>query len=940
MRGGWFVFDDGIGAVEGPMGEAGSEADHPREEPSRPTFVLGSGYFEVEVDPVLELLNRWEDYRRRGEEPPPDWMGAIDPGLREELDRRILRRKRLNVLLGLPDPTLQQGVGLDAPVPTFPGHESLGKIGRGGMGTVYRARDPELDRIVAIKTIAEGRHATTDQRERFRAEARAVARLRHPNIITIHAIGEHEAQPYLVLEFAAGGSLAERLIEKPMTPREAAVLLETLARAVHAAHQAGVVHRDLKPSNILLTADGVPKVSDFGLAKLMDADGGRTVTGQVMGSPSFMAPEQAEGRTRDVGPAADVYALGSILYQALTGRPPFLGESQIETLKLVVSNDVVPPCRLRPDVPRDLETICLRCLEKDPARRYPDALAMADDLRRYLDGRTILARRTGAVEQAWRWCRRNPGLAGASLTAAALLAALIVGAAAAAIVYRKQRDRIADDLVRIGRSEAAARDERDRAVAAESSANRSRAEMRSVLEFVQNRVLAAARPRDQEGGLGREVSLRTALDVAESGIEKSFKDQPVVEASIRTALGETYYYLGEPELALRQTERAVALRRQHLGPDHPDTLLASDNLAHFYMDAGRVDEAIALLADSLERRRSSLGPDHPATITSKNDLAVVYQAAGRMREALPLYEEALQQRRAKLGSDHADAMFSINNLASAYRATGRFAEALPLYEEALRRRRATLGPDHPETLMSMNNLANFYREQGRYAEAIPLLREALTKQRERLGPDHPDTLLSMSNLALAYQNAGRVLEAIPLLEESLQRRRSKLGPDHPETLVSMNNLAVGYKEAGRLADSLPLLEEAWERRRSTRGPEHPQTLRSASNLAFFYLATRPSQAETLLRETLSIREKRFPDDWSTFEAMSLLGGSLLAQKKHADAEPYLVRGYEGLAARAAKIPAPYRKALPEALERIIRLYDEWGKKDRAAAWREKQVSQR
>ncbi len=183
-----------------------------------------------------------------------------------------------------------------------------------------------------------------------------------------------------------------------MAPREAAALLETLARAVHAAHRAGVVHRDLKPSNILLTAQGVPKVSDFGLAKLMDADVGRTVTGQVLGSPSFMAPEQAEGRSKHVGPAADIYALGSILYQALTGRPPFLGESQLETLKLVVSNEVVPPCRLRPDVPRDLETICLKCLEKEPSRRYADALALADDLRRHLDGRPILARRTGPLE--------------------------------------------------------------------------------------------------------------------------------------------------------------------------------------------------------------------------------------------------------------------------------------------------------------------------------------------------------------------------------------------------------------------------------------------------------------------------------------------------------------------------------------------------------------
>ncbi len=365
---------------------------------SRPTIVLKTEVFQGDVDPILELLGRWEEYRRRGEEPPDDWTGAIDAGMREELDRRIQRRKRLNALIDLRNPRVGEAAAPEGPLPLFPGHETLGRIGRGGMGAVYKARDTELERIVAIKTIAEGRFASPDQRERFRDEARAVARLQHPNIIAIHAIGEHDNQPYLVLEFAEGGSLAARLVETPMAPRDAAALLETLARAVHAAHQAGVVHRDLKPSNILLTAQGVPKVSDFGLAKLMDADGGRTVTGQVMGSPSFMAPEQAEGRSKQVGPAADVYALGSILYQALTGRPPFLGESQIETLKLVVSNEVVPPRRLRPDVPRNLETICLKCLEKEPSRRYRHR---ARPCRRPAIGTSRAGRSSGAAPAPW-----------------------------------------------------------------------------------------------------------------------------------------------------------------------------------------------------------------------------------------------------------------------------------------------------------------------------------------------------------------------------------------------------------------------------------------------------------------------------------------------------------------------------------------------------------
>ena len=288
---------NGSGVVGGiGMVEPGSGPGDPQKDRGRSTVETGTEVFDVEVDPVLELLNRWEDYRRRGDQPPEDWTAGIGPGVRAELDRRIERRRRLDALLGMSEIGVYRDGGPGAPLPAFPGYETLGWIGRGGMGTVFKARDTALDRLVAIKTIAEGRLATADRRERFRAEARAVARLRHPNIIAIHAIAEHDGQPYLVLEFASGGSLSDRLARRPMAPREAAALLEVLARAADAAHRAGVIHRDLKPSNILMTAEGVPKIGDFGLAKLMDSDDGRTVTGQVLGSPSYMAPEQAGGR--------------------------------------------------------------------------------------------------------------------------------------------------------------------------------------------------------------------------------------------------------------------------------------------------------------------------------------------------------------------------------------------------------------------------------------------------------------------------------------------------------------------------------------------------------------------------------------------------------------------------------------------------------------------
>ncbi len=373
---------------------------------------------DTDCDPLLELLVRWEEGHARGEDPTPETLcgDALHwlPALRERIDKR----KRLRAILAMPA-TLDADE-VEPPMPEIAGHEVLGRLGRGGMGLVYQARDVRLGRVVALKTLAAAQYATREQLERFLDEARAVARLRHPNIVAIHAIGEHEGRPYLSLEFVEGGSLAQRLAAGPMAPRPSAELVELLAHALEVAHRAGVVHRDLKPGNVLLTAEGVPKVGDFGLAKLMDSDSALTCSGQVMGTPSYMAPEQAEGHSSRVGPTADVYALGAILYQALTGRPPFLGDSALETIKLVATTEAVPPTRLRPDVPRDLETICLKCLEKDPVRRYASAVALADDLRRFLDGRTIEARPVGASGRLVRWAGRNRMLAAVSAVLATL----------------------------------------------------------------------------------------------------------------------------------------------------------------------------------------------------------------------------------------------------------------------------------------------------------------------------------------------------------------------------------------------------------------------------------------------------------------------------------------------------------------------------------------
>jgi serine/threonine protein kinase/tetratricopeptide (TPR) repeat protein len=313
-------------------------------------------------------------------------------------------------------------------LPQIPSYEIFDVLGEGGMGVVYKARQRGLKRLVALKMIRGDRRDRPEQLARIRIEAEAVARLQYPNIVQIFEIGESDGTPFLSLELLAGGSLADRLENTPQPGRDAAALLITLARAVQVAHDAGIIHRDLKPSNVLFTEDKIPKITDFGLAKRVESHGG-TVTGLIMGSPSYMAPEQARGETRNVGPLADVYALGAILYEMLTARPPFKGETPVDTVRQVIDDDVVPPSRLVSRIARDLETICLQCLRKDPSRRYGSASALADDLERFQSGRPIKARPTPFWERGGKFARRHP-------VAATSLSLFLLAIAGLTVVWR------------------------------------------------------------------------------------------------------------------------------------------------------------------------------------------------------------------------------------------------------------------------------------------------------------------------------------------------------------------------------------------------------------------------------------------------------------------------------------------------------------------------
>jgi WD40 repeat protein/serine/threonine protein kinase len=404
--------------------------------------------------------------------------------------------------------------------PTVPGYEIVGELGRGGMGVVYKARHVRLNRVVALKMVLAGGHAGEEERVRFEAEAEVVARLQHPHIVQIYEVGEQQGVPYFSLEFCAGGSLEKRLGGTPLPPQEAAALVETLARAMEAAHRAGIVHRDLKPANVLLASGGreppvvaestggshpplagyTPKITDFGLAKRLDAGTGRTQSGAIMGTPSYMAPEQAGGHSKQVGPLADVYALGAVLYECLTGRPPFKAATQLDTLLLVLSQEPVPVRQLQPKVPADLETIALKCLQKEPHKRYGSAQALADDLRRFLAGETIIARPVTHRERVSKWVKRRPAVA--ALLGVTVLMVLAMVGGGVSLLYS---GRLQEALRQEAQQRRIAEEQQARAVEASTEAER-------LAGIAEQRQEEAERQKDRADRLvyARQISLAQA----------------------------------------------------------------------------------------------------------------------------------------------------------------------------------------------------------------------------------------------------------------------------------------------------------------------------------------------------------------------------------------------------------------------------------------------
>ncbi len=527
-------------------------------------------------------------------------------------------------------------------------YEILGTLGRGGMGVVYQARHRKLNRLVAIKMILSGAHASPETLQRFQVEGRAVAKLQHPNIVQIFDIGERDGHPYFALEYLDGGSLQQKLDGSPQLPRQAAALVETLARAMHYAHQRGIVHRDLKPANVLLAADGTPKITDFGLAKQLDEiDAGQTGTEAILGTPTYMAPEQAAGQTKGVGPSADIYALGVMLYEMLTGRPPFRGATVMDTLQQVRDYEPVQPRRLQPTTPGDLQTICLKCLEKDPPKRYATAEALADDLRAFLDDRPIQARPVSAPERLVKWARRRPINAALAVVSVAAAIGLVV----AGVYYVKKESQLrvqAETNVELARK--ATDEERQHREDAERDATEIRKqhdiavenEKRALSNFRLAKMaaddvtqLAQSRLGDRPGlDKVRKEFLDQVVKIYEAFIESHTGAALVFErAQAYHSLGDAQQLLGDNDAAEQSYREAVKGCETKLAESANDATVRHElavlhlRLWAVCLDRGKAESATASLA--LARRLlGELNDASPNQVGYLRELAASQNAEG------------------------------------------------------------------------------------------------------------------------------------------------------------------------------------------------------------------------------------------------------------------------------------------------------------------------
>jgi serine/threonine protein kinase/tetratricopeptide (TPR) repeat protein len=830
-------------------------------------------------------------------------------------------------------------------------------IGEGGMGSVYLASQTEpVRRQVALKLIKTG----MDSRgvlARFDAERQALALMDHPNIARIYDGGVTAArQPFFVMELVKGVPLTQYCDQRRLTITARLELFVAVCQAVQHAHQKGIIHRDLKPGNVLVTeVDGraTPKVIDFGVAKATEVkltDMSLADVGAIVGTPAYMSPEQADPSSMDIDTRTDVYALGVMLYELLTGSPPIDARqfqrgailemlrmvrevdpprpstklSTAEALPNIAANRSIEPARLARLLQGELDWVVMKALEKDRTRRYETANGFARDIQRYLADEVVEARPPSRGYRLKKFVKRNKiQVIAASLVFVTLVGGIIgtsLGMASARRAEKaeaKQRgiaDNQRDKAIAAERQTAL---ERDRALAAE-------VRTKTINDFLMNDLLIQAEPANN--AVEDKVTLVEVLDRAAQKVGTRFAAQPELEWALRNTIARTYHGLASWEKAETQRKAMLDAARKR-DPQSVETYVSLGALAHILHHRGRRDAEVQEMsqeaAKGLER---ALGPDHPDTLAALRNIALAYKDAGRHPEALALFERVRDARIAELGPDHPEILSLLGNIAEAYQHTGKLPEAIALLERVRDGEIAKLGPDHPTTLVRLDQLASAYYYVGKIPEAIALLERVRDAQIAKLGPDHTATLTTLHNLARAYQAAGRLPEAIALFERVRDAQIATLGPDHPYTLMMINDLAQAYWQSKQLDKSVPMFEDLVKRVEAKFGREHPMTRQIVYNLGINYRdagrikeaiplfeeayqafqgapqlrfignnlidayakAGEHAKLADLLRQQLSEARKTAPKDSPQLAGMlAQIGSTLLQDKKWSEAEPLL-----------------------------------------------------
>jgi serine/threonine protein kinase len=895
--------------------------------------------------PVELLAEEFLDRRTRGERPTIGEYCERHPQHAEEI-REVFEALLMveDLKPGSSDQSESIGGAGFVPAPNgrrlerIGGYRVLREIGRGGMGVVYEAEQEALGRRVALKVLPGSSAGDAKARARFEREARAAARMHHTNIVPVFDVGQGDGQVYYAMQMIHGQgldlvieelkglrdasnapspekSIAASLIAgrfaredlagtdrdgKPAADVEAtadytgeahgsailpgqselssaqsnrrayfrsvAQIGHQTASALSYAHARGVVHRDIKPSNLLLDAAGVVWITDFGLAKTGDL--GMTASGDILGTIRYMAPERFRGHC---DARSDTYALGLTLYELLTLHPAFAHDDRLQLIEQIRRAEPAPPRTLDRKVPRDLETIVLKAIDKDPKRRYQSADELGEDLQRFLADEPVHARRIWLPERFARWVRRNPVVAG-------LTAGIFLVMAVGTVVSRAQANRAL-------KAEAAALAAAQAEKTARKDAEEHDAETKAVLEFVENKVFAAARPEGQEGGLGREVSLREAIESSLPYVADSFTTRPLIEARLRMTLGKSYAFLGEHRIAEQQFEAARAIYTKHRGPDHPDTPASMENLADCYVYLSRPAEAFRLREETLTLRKSTMGPDHPDTLRSQFALAKSYIGIGRIAEQVKLLEQTLALQQSGLGPGHPDTIQTMLVLAMVYMGTDRSADAVELCEKIIAQHKKEGGREHPDTLMALVRLSLCYSSLGRHSEALRLAEELCPKTEIVFGPNHIITLQAKSRLAGLYTQLGRFAEALRLIETAVTRAATAHDREHYLTLVMKVEQARLTALLGRHEESLKLREEILSAIRTRLGPENPFTPRLMAALAeIAFDVGRHSEALTLHQEVLAWRQAKLgPENRATLWSMSSVVACLVKVGRLAEA---------------------------------------------------------